>query len=314
MNQKIIHLAGGCFWGVEAYFQSIHGVLDAQSGYANGKTANPTYEQVCRENTGHAEAVAITYDSEQVSLQTLLRHFFRIIDPTALNRQGNDVGSQYRTGIYYTQADELPIIQAAIAQEQRKYARKIVVQVQPLEHFYLAEDYHQDYLAKNPNGYCHINLALAHEPMLPENEYGKPSDAELQQMLTAEQYYVTQQNGTERPFSHEYDHLFERGLYVDIVSGEPLFSSRDKYDSGCGWPAFSRPISPEAVNNYRDTTHGMIRVEVRSQAADSHLGHVFPDGLPECGGLRYCINGSSLRFIPYEELDAAGYGDLKDYI
>lgn len=314
MNSQTIYLAGGCFWGVEAYFQRIHGVLDAQSGYANGKTAHPTYEQVCRQETGHAETVAVRYNSDIIDLSTLLRHYFRIIDPTSLNRQGNDVGTQYRTGIYYTDETQLPIIQAAIARQQRLFERKIVVEIEPLTHFYPAEDYHQDYLDKNPQGYCHIHLALADEPMLPEAEYYKPDAAELQQKLTAEQYYVTQQNGTERPFSHEYDHLFARGLYVDIVSGEPLFSSRDKYNSGCGWPAFSRPIAPEAIRAYRDTSHDMIRTEVRSQEGDSHLGHVFPDGLPERGGLRYCINGSSLRFIPYEELEAEGYAAYLDYV
>lgn len=314
MNTQTLYLAGGCFWGVEAYFQRIQGVLDAQSGYANGQTENPSYEDVCHRNTGHAETVAITYDAERITLNDLLRHFFRIIDPTTLNRQGNDVGTQYRTGIYYTDPTQLPIIQAAIAREQRKHTQKMVVEVQTLTHFYPAESHHQDYLDKNPNGYCHIDISLAKQPLLPENDYTKPEAAQLRQQLTAEQYRITQENGTEAPFSHEYDHLFARGLYVDIVSGEPLFSSRDKFDSGCGWPAFSRPIAPEALNAYRDTSHGMVRVEVRSQSADSHLGHIFPDGPRETGGLRYCINGSSLRFIPYEQMDEQGYGAYKDWV
>lgn len=315
MNMQTLYLAGGCFWGVEAYFQRIDGVVSAESGYANGQTANPSYEDVCRRNTGHAETVKIDYDDRKVSLDTLLRHYFRIIDPTSLNRQGNDVGTQYRTGIYYTDTKQLPIIQAALMREQAKYELPLVVEVLPLQHFYWAEDYHQDYLDKNPNGYCHIDLSLACQP-LPESDvmpfFSKPDVDTLRAQLTPEQFYVTQQNGTEPPFSHVYDHVFERGLYVDIVSGEPLFSSRDKFNSGCGWPAFSRPIQAQAVTEHRDTTHGMIRIEVRSRLADSHLGHVFPDGLPEKGGLRYCINGTSLRFIPYEQLVEQGYADWLD--
>lgn len=316
MMIESIYLAGGCFWGVEAYFQRVDGVLDAQSGYANGNTDYPSYEDVCRRGAGHAETVFIQYDAQKVDLDTLLRHYFRIIDPVSLNRQGNDVGKQYRTGIYYTNEIQLPIIQAVIAREQKRYTQKIAVEVQALAHFYPAEDYHQDYLDNNPNGYCHIDLSLANQPLpsLDESVGSKPDNATLRQILSAEQYRVTQENGTEAPFSHEYDHLFSRGLYVDIVGGQPLFSSRDKYDSGCGWPAFSRPLIAEHVTEHRDVSYCMIRTEVRSQNADSHLGHVFSDGLPEAGGLRYCINGNSLRFIPYEELDEQGYGAYKEYV
>ncbi len=322
MNAKTIYLAGGCFWGLEAYFQRIHGVIDAVSGYANGNTDNPSYEDVVRRNTGHAETVRVVYDADKLSLNDILQYYFRVIDPTSLNKQGNDRGTQYRTGVYYTNPAEQAVIAAALKQEQQKYAQPLVVENLPLKHFYEAEEYHQDYLVKNPNGYCHIDIRKADEPLpgkaAPQNgkgfdaaAYRKPNDAELKKRLTAEQYRITQQNGTEYAFSHEYDHLFAPGIYVDVVSGEPLFSSADKYDSGCGWPSFTRPISASSVTEHSDFSYNMRRTEVRSAAADSHLGHVFPDGPPAKGGLRYCINGASLRFIPLDKMDEEGYGHLK---
>lgn len=142
--------------------------------------------------------------------------------------------------------------------------------------------------------------------------YAKTPDAIAR--LTPEQYRITQQNGTERPFTGEYDHHFAPGLYVDVVSGEPLFASSMKYNSGCGWPAFARPVEPANIVELRDTTHGMIRTEVRSRHGDSHLGHVFPDGPRELGGLRYCINSAALRFIPKDRMEAEGYGDYLDQV
>lgn len=328
MNKQTIYLAGGCFWGLEAYFQRIPGVIDAVSGYANGKTENPRYEDVVYRGTGHAETVRVTYDADRLSLDDILQYYFRVIDPTSLNKQGNDRGTQYRTGVYFTDAAQQPVIQAALDAEQKKYSRPLVVENQPLAHFYEAEEYHQDYLIKNPNGYCHIDISLADKPLPGKTgndeaaarkgfdaaTYQKPSDAQLRQQLTPEQYRVTQQSGTERAFTHEYDHLFAPGIYVDVVSGEPLFSSKDKFDSGCGWPSFSKPIRKEAVTEHKDYSYNMTRIEVRSNAADSHLGHVFPDGPRERGGLRYCINGASLRFIPLERMEAEGYGHLVDQV
>ncbi|WP_191963635.1 bifunctional peptide-methionine (S)-S-oxide reductase MsrA/peptide-methionine (R)-S-oxide reductase MsrB [Neisseria zalophi] len=320
MNTKTIYLAGGCFWGLEAYFQRIDGVVDAVSGYANGKTEHPSYEDVVYRDTGHAETVRVTYDADKLSLDDILQYYFRVVDPTSLNKQGNDRGTQYRTGIYFTDAAEQPVIAAALKREQAKYKLPIVVENQPLKQFAEAEEYHQDYLIKNPNGYCHIDIRKADEP-LPGKEkpkakgfdaatYKKPDDAELKRILTEEQYRVTQQSGTEYAFSHDYDHLFAPGIYVDVVSGEPLFSSADKYDSQCGWPSFTKPIQDSAITRRNDYSYNMQRVEVRSHAADSHLGHVFPDGPADKGGLRYCINGASLRFIPLEQMEAEGYGDL----
>lgn len=310
-----IYLAGGCFWGVEAYFRRIQGVVETVCGYANGHTEHPSYEEVCHQHTGHAETVKVVFDDAAISLTDMLRYYFRIIDPTVLNRQGNDIGRQYRTGIYFVDGADEAVIRDALVAEQQKYTAPIVVECEPLQQFYEAESYHQDYLGKNPHGYCHIDIRLADQPLDAENRvarvYVRPSESEIRAKLTDEQYYVTQQNGTERPFSHAYDHLFEPGIYVDIVSGEPLFSSADKFDSGCGWPSFSRPIAREHLTAREDNSHHMRRIEVRSKVADSHLGHVFPDGPQELGGLRFCINGASLRFIPLEQMDEAGYGDLK---
>ncbi len=317
MQEQTIYLAGGCFWGVEAYFQRLPGVLAAESGYANGHVPNPDYETVCSGDSGHAETVRVCYRPAQIGLRDLLRHFLRIVDPTTLNRQGNDVGSQYRSGVYYTDPADRAVIQAVLDEEQARRAEPVVVENLPLRCFFPAEAYHQDYLAKHPGGYCHIDLRLADVPLpdgLPRSGFDpahwrRPDEDELVRQLAAEQYRVVRQNGTEPPFSHAYAGLTARGLYVDVVSGEPLFSSRDKFDAGCGWPSFSKPVQAGALTEVADFSHGMQRVEVRSRHADSHLGHVFADGPVAQGGLRYCINGASLRFIAYEDLEAAGYGD-----
>ena len=309
-----IYLAGGCFWGVEGYFKRIEGVKDTTCGYANGKTANPSYEDVCRHNTGHAETVRVLFDTDVINLEDLLIYYFRIIDPVSVNKQGNDVGTQYRTGIYYTDESLLPVIKAAVEREQRKYNEKIAVEVLPLENFYSAEEYHQNYLDKNQNGYCHINLNLANEPIVRSENYKKLDDKELKEKLTTLQYDVTMNSATERPFDNEFNSNFERGIYVDITSGEPLFLSTDKFESGCGWPSFSKPIQKDLVRYNEDLSLGRRRIEVRSNAADAHLGHVFDDGPSELGGLRYCINSAALRFIPIDKMDAQGYGYLKKYI
>lgn len=322
MQTKDIYLAGGCFWGVEAYFERLEGVVAAVSGYANGRTENPTYNDVIQRNTGHAETVKVTYDPETISLAAILQHFFRIIDPTTLNQQGNDRGSQYRSGVYSSDRHEQAQIAAALVELQRRFETPVVVENLPLEHFYRAEEYHQDYLAKNPGGYCHVDLRLASEPLAaPQVEpafiadgYQKPDAATLQKVLTPAQYQITQESGTERAYTHEYDDLFAPGIYVDVVSGEPLFSSRDKYQAGCGWPSFTRAIQEQYVTEHEDNSFNMRRVEVRSRMADSHLGHLFPDGPREQGGLRYCINGNSLLFIPLDDMEARGYGNWIDKV
>ena len=315
-NLKEIYLAGGCFWGVEEYFSRIPGVRDAVSGYANGQTENPTYEEVCSGLTGHAETVRVSYEPRIVSLETLTEQFFQIIDPTVRDRQGNDVGRQYRTGVYYADAADREILERLFAAEQKKHEQKLPTELLPLENFCAAEEYHQDYLKKNPGGYCHIDFSAldglkAKAPPAPERKYAKPSAAELRKKLTPTQYAVTQEAATERPFANEYFDNRKPGLYVDVVTGAPLFSSEAKFDSGCGWPSFSKPIDPAAVAERHDDSYGMSRTEVRSQTGDSHLGHVFDDGPKDKGGLRYCINSAALRFIPYDKLDEEGYGEFK---
>ena len=309
-----IYLAGGCFWGVEGYFKRIKGVVDTECGYANGNTKNPSYEDVCRKNTGHAEAVRIDFDDNIISLEDLLIYYFRIIDPISVNKQGNDVGTQYRTGIYYTDEEQLHIINDALKREQEKYIDKIAVEVLEIENFYDAEEYHQNYLDKNPNGYCHINLEWANEPIVRSENYKKENDENLKNRLTDLQYNVTMNAATEAPFRNEYWDSFERGIYVDITSGEPLFFSTDKFESGCGWPSFSKPIQKDLVKYKEDLSLGRRRIEVRSNSADAHLGHVFNDGPAELGGLRYCINSAALKFIPLEKMEEEGYGYLIKYL
>ncbi|HOL15011.1 MAG TPA: peptide-methionine (R)-S-oxide reductase MsrB [Bacillota bacterium] len=305
-----IWLAGGCFWGVEAYFARLEGVRRTSVGYANGRTVHPSYEEIA--STGHAETVQVTYDPDRISLQELLKHFFKIIDPTSKNRQGNDVGTQYRTGIYSNDPGDLETARAVLAGEQKKYQKPVVTEVLPLENYYLAEEYHQDYLEKNPGGYCHVDLSALPERKKPAatRAYRKPPPEELKKSLSRRQFQVTQLNATEPPFENEYWDHHERGIYVDVVTGEPLFLSTDKFDAGCGWPSFTRPVDRSAIVEKEDRSYGMIRTEVRSRAGDSHLGHVFPDGPRDKGGLRYCINSAALRFIPLEEMEKEGYGDM----
>lgn len=310
-NEEVIYFAGGCFWGTEHFFKQVRGVKETEVGYANGNTNSPTYKEVCTGTTGFAEAVKVVYDPENIDLELLIDLYFQTIDPTLLNQQGNDVGTQYRTGIYYLNDEQKDIIKEKINNLAQKYNQKIVVEVLPINNYYAAEDYHQDYLEVNPGGYCHISprlfeLARQSNPET-KKEYKKSDKEVLKQTLTPIQYEVTQNNGTERPFSSEYDSEFGEGIYVDITTGEPLFISTDKFDAGCGWPSFSKPISEELIEEVKDNSHGMVRVEVRSKTGDAHLGHVFPDGPKDKGGLRYCINGASLKFIPKAEMKSQGY-------
>ena len=304
-SMKTIYLAGGCFWGTQKFFDQFEGILETEVGYANGPTENPSYREVCMKS-GHAETVKVVYDPGIISLEKLIEYYFMTIDPLAYHRQGADKGIQYRTGIYYVDNEDLPVLEACYAKEQAKYSQIMEVELLPLENFYTAEEYHQKYLDKNPGGYCHIPKKLLE---LQKNEKRIETDEELRERIGDLAYEVTQNAATERLFTGEYDAFFEMGLYVDVVSGEPLFTSMDKYDSGCGWPAFSKPISDDAVVESMDTSHFMVRTEVRSSGSNSHLGHVFTDGPEESGGLRYCINSASLRFIPVGDLEAEGYGE-----
>ena len=310
--EKKIYLAGGCFWGTDHLFSLVDGVVKTAAGYANSKVAYPSYEEVCTGRTGAAETVEVVYDDTKVGLTDLLSIYFRSIDPTTLNRQGNDIGTQYRTGIYYTDPADRPAIEAVVAAVQRRHTEPLAVEVGPLVNFYPAELYHQEYLYKNPQGYCHVDPALFEEV---RNRKARNLDkAELRERLTPLQWEVTQNGATERPFINEYDHEFRKGIYVDITDGTPLFVSSRKYNSGCGWPAFSRPIDPSLITEHTDTSFGRVRTEVRSASSGAHLGHVFPDGPQDDGGMRYCINSASLRFIPAEDMEAEGYGGYLDLI
>ena len=312
-KQSVIYLAGGCFWGMEKLMQSIPGVTDAVSGYANGTgEADANYKTVTGGQTGFRETVKVTYDPEQVSLDALLLAYFYVIDPAVENRQGNDVGSQYQTGVYYADDAAKETVER-IAALERGRRKKFVVEIGPLVNFFPAEEYHQDYLDKNPNGYCHIpraEIELFSRLKIDPGDYRRPAAEVIRDRLTDEQYRVTQESATERPFRNEFWDQFEKGIYVDVVTGEPLFSSADKFESSCGWPAFSKPIEAPAVVELPDDSHGMHRTEVRSRAGDSHLGHVFTGDRESPNGVRYCINSASLRFIPYEKMEQEGYGEL----
>jgi len=308
-----IYFAGGCFWGLEKYLASISGVQSTQVGYANGNTENPTYEEVCNQNTGHAEAVHVIYNPSVLTLEFLLELYYEAVNPVSHNRQGGDEGEQYRTGIYFVSEEDREVVERSIARLQSRYSKPIAIEVMPLRNFSAAEEYHQKYLDKNPGGYCHIGkeqFEKASKALVNPAAYPVPDAVSLRKRLTPVQYEVTQHSATEPPFRNEFYQTFMPGIYVDITTGEPLFSSSDKFESGCGWPSFSKPIAPDVIRQKSDLSHGMMRTEVKSRAGNAHLGHVFTDGPKKSGGLRYCINSASLRFIPQKDMEREGYGYL----
>jgi peptide methionine sulfoxide reductase msrA/msrB len=305
---ELATFAGGCFWCMVEPFDEQPGIMKVVSGYTGGHTENPTYEEVCSDTTGHYEAVQITFDPAIFPYEKLLGLFWQQIDPTDAGGQFHDRGTSYKPAIFYHSDQQKEAAEKSRAELARSgiFNKPIVTEILPATTFYEAEEKHQDYYKKMSFHYNMYKEGSGRAKFIREHWKTKKSDEELRQELTPIQYQVTKHNATEPPFQNEYWNHEEEGIYVDIISGEPLFSSKDKYDAGCGWPSFTKPLRQSEIEEKLDTTHGMRRIEVRSKTADSHLGHVFDDG-PTPTGARYCINSASIRFVPKEKLKEEGY-------
>ncbi len=324
---SVATFASGCFWCMEATMQVMQGVGDVVSGYAGGEEENPTYEDVYKDLTGHREAVQVEFDSSIITYQELLDVFWQNIDPTDPDGQFVDRGFSYTTAVFYHDENQKQLAEESKRklEEDELFDKPIATKLLPYTTFYRAEEYHQDFFLKSKSRYNSYSQASgrkefkesiwqeilkeqqASDQIVDENEYTIPSESQLRESLSDIQYSVTQDDATERPFDNKYWDNKEDGIYVDIVSKVPLFSSRDKFVSGTGWPSFTKPINESSVTLHEDRKFFIKRTEVRSTLADSHLGHVFNDG-PEPTGLRYCMNSASLEFISLEDMESKGYG------
>ncbi|MCA1055011.1 peptide-methionine (S)-S-oxide reductase MsrA [Rossellomorea aquimaris] len=309
MKEETATFAGGCFWCMVEPFDEQEGILEITSGYTGGETEDPSYKDVISGDTGHVEAVRITFDPQRFPYKKLVDLFWQNIDPTDDGGQFKDRGDSYKTVIFYHNESQRNVAEDSKGELEAsgKFKDPIVTEILPAQPFYEAEDYHQDFYKKNAFRYALYKRGSGREEF--KRTHWPKDRSHLRVLLTDMQYFVTQENGTEPPYENEYWDNTKEGLYVDVVSGEPLFTSKDQYDSGCGWPSFTKPVMDASVKERYDLSHKSTRVEVRSREGDSHLGHVFTDG-PGPKGLRYCINSAALRFIPKERLEAEGYGDF----
>ena len=318
-----IYLAGGCFWGTEFLMRNVQGVVDVEVGYANGPTRNPTYLEVYK-GSGHAESAHVVYNPDVVSLSKILEIYYQSIDPTFINQQNKSYDIQYRSGIYFSDPADEEVIKESLKKLQTNFFNSVTVEYMPIKNFYRAEEEHQQYLYKNPNGYCYVSRSLIDEKAKAKaaqnfpnknfsrnRTYGKP-DKKVLDDLSELQREVTQEGATEPPYKNEYNEESREGIYVDVTNGQPLFSSQDKFNSACGWPAFSKAIDKNFLVERKDFSYGKERIEVRAKASGSHLGHIFDDDSNDTKDTSYCINSAALRFIPREDMAKEGYGDWLD--